>query len=61
MSKKTNCGPLFLTLGVLLLLLGLGLRPHLLALGAWPPYLVPALLSIVYGSYILWRLKHPLR
>ncbi len=60
-SHKHNGAALFLVLGVLLLLLGFGFRPHLLALSTWPPFLVPALFSLAYGGYLFWRQKHPLR
>lgn len=61
MSKHGNGSQLFLALGVLLLVLGFGFRPHLLALSPWPPFLIPALLSLAYGGYLYWRRKHPLR
>ncbi len=60
MIDHTHCGKLFIALGILLLLAGLVLRPHFLALSPWPPYLIPALMSLCYGAYSLWRQKHPL-
>ncbi len=60
MSQNTHCGRLFIALGVILLFIGFSLRPHLLNLSPWPPFLVPALLSLSYGAYALWRQKHPL-
>lgn len=59
-DDKKRCGGLFIALGLFLLFTGLGLRPHLLFLSDSPPFLVPALLSLSYGVYCLWRQKHPL-
>jgi CHASE2 domain-containing sensor protein len=60
MTQHTECGRLFIALGVLLVIVGLALYSHLRVLSPWPPFLIPALLSLMYGAYCLWRQKHPL-
>lgn len=61
MTDLGKCGGLFIALGIGLLFVGGAVRPHLLTVTTGLPFLVPALLAIIFGGYCLWRRKHPLR
>lgn len=55
MLKEESYGGLFVLLGAGLLIIGFIWRSNLPFATTWPPLLIPAVVSLIYGSVNIWR------